>query len=99
MAKKTETNETTTATEAPAKKAQKKTECPITRAQFKKAPGILTGSFNNQNVIIEKKEFSTGSLGWYFNGRITVEVDGVACVCQVGTNITIIGSKELPLTK
>ncbi|HKB39774.1 MAG TPA: hypothetical protein VKD72_25280, partial [Gemmataceae bacterium] len=42
------------------------------------------------------KEFSTGSLGWYLNGKTVVEINGVRVPVQIGLNLTIIGSKELP---
>jgi len=45
---------------------------------------------------VEPKEVSTGSLGWYLNTKITLEVDGVRVAVQVGLNLTIVGSKELP---
>jgi len=40
------------------------------------------------------KEFSTGSFGWYLNGKIVVTVDGKPCSVQVGMNLTVVGSKE-----
>jgi hypothetical protein len=42
------------------------------------------------------KEFSTGSLGWYLNGKVSVEIDGRPVAVQIGMNLTIVGSKELP---
>jgi hypothetical protein len=42
------------------------------------------------------KEFSTGSLGWYLNGKTTIEVGGTPVSVQIGMNLTIVGSKELP---
>jgi hypothetical protein len=47
-------------------------------------------------MIAEVKEFSTGSLGWYLNGKTTVEVGGTPVSVQIGLNLTIVGSKELP---
>ena len=42
------------------------------------------------------KEFSTGSLGWNINDKLQIEVDGKPVTVQVGLNLTIIGSKDLP---
>ena len=42
------------------------------------------------------REFSTGSFGWYVNGKASIVVDGKPIQCQVGMNITVVGSKELP---
>ncbi len=43
-----------------------------------------------------RKAFSTGSFGWYRNGKTTVMVDGKAVSVQIGMNLTIVGSKEAP---
>lgn len=73
-----------------------KTTCPVTRAQF-------TGHAKPVEVIIDGnkfsapvKEFSTGSLGWYLNGKTSITIDGVPVSVQIGVNLTIVGSKELP---
>ena len=47
-------------------------------------------------LVAEVKEFSTGSLGWYLNGKTTIEIDGTPVPVQIGLNLTIVGSKELP---
>ncbi len=73
----------------------KKTSCPITREQFKHAKPV-TVVINDQRIDAEPKEFSTGSLGWYLNAKVTLEVEGVRVPVQVGMNLTIVGSKELP---
>ena len=46
--------------------------------------------------MAEVKEFSTGSLGWYLNGKATLEIDGKPVQVQIGLNLTLVGSKELP---
>lgn len=70
--------------------------CPITREQFRTGAKMLKVEIAGQTVIAPAKEFSTDSLGWYGNGKLFVEVDGVQVECQVGLTITAIGSKELP---
>lgn len=81
---------------AAAKEKAKKT-APVTRAQFRgKAPASLKVNINGQDMLAGRKEFETGSLGWNANGRTIIEVDGVPCECQIGLNVTLIGSKELP---
>lgn len=42
------------------------------------------------------REFSTGSVGWNVNDKQDIVIDGVTYKCQVGLNVTIIGTKELP---
>jgi len=74
----------------------KKTTCPISREDFRTKAKPLTVSIHGQNMEAEVKEFSTGSLGWYLNTKISVEIDGVRVPVQIGLNLTIVGSKELP---
>jgi hypothetical protein len=74
----------------------KKSTCPISRSDFlskAKPVKILIGEVP---LMAEVKEFSTGSLGWYLNAKTTIEVDGTPVAVQIGMNLTIVGSKELP---
>jgi hypothetical protein len=72
-----------------------KTSCPITRAQFRNHAKTVSVTINGVPLQAAVKEFSTGSLGWYLNGKTTIEVDGVPVSVQIGLNLTIVGSKEL----
>jgi hypothetical protein len=74
----------------------KKTTCPITRDDFRTKAKPLAVTINGQSLEAEVKEFSTGSLGWNINGKITVEIEGVRVPVQIGANLIIVGSKELP---
>jgi hypothetical protein len=47
-------------------------------------------------ALAAPKEFSTGSLGWYLNGKVSLKVGDEPVKVQVGLNLTIVGSKELP---
>jgi hypothetical protein len=51
---------------------------------------------NGVPMSAEVKEFSTGSFGWYLNGKVTLDVGGTPVNVQVGVNLTVVGSKELP---
>ncbi len=51
-------------------------------------------TIGNTEIIADKREFSTGSFGWYYNGKTTVTVDGKPLSVQVGLNLTVVGSKE-----
>ena len=85
------------ATPAEAPASARKTVCPVTREQFRaKAPRAVAVSIAGVPHSAGIKEFSTGSLGWYLNGKTVVEIDGVPCSVQIGMNLTIVGSKELP---
>lgn len=73
-----------------------KTSCPITRPQFKAKAKPVPITINGVPMPALVKEFSTGSLGWNLNGKTTIEVDGIPVSVQIGLNLTIVGSKELP---
>ena len=74
----------------------KKTTCPISRADFRTNAKAVTVVVNNVPLVAEVKEFSTGSLGWYLNGKTSIDIGGKAVSVQIGMNLTIVGSKELP---
>jgi hypothetical protein len=74
----------------------KKTTCPITRSDFREKAKAVTVMINNVPLQAEVKEFSTGSLGWYLNGKTVIDVGGTPVSVQIGMNLTIVGSKELP---
>jgi hypothetical protein len=74
----------------------KKTTCPVTREQFRAHAKPVEININGQTMKVPVKFFQTGSLGWYLNGKTTIEIDGVLVSVQIGLNLTIVGSKELP---
>ena len=71
-----------------------KTVCPIERAEFKANATAVDFNIAGTPVIAEPKEFSTGSFGWYFSGKGTIEVNGKKLPVQVGCNLTVGGSKN-----
>ncbi len=73
-----------------------KTTCPITREQFRGHAKAIAVTINGMPMQAEVKEFSTGSLGWYLNGKTMIEIDGKSVSVQIGMNMTIVGSKDLP---
>ncbi len=73
-----------------------KTTCRINRANFRDMANPIAVTIGGHQMEAEVKEFSTGSLGWSLNAKVTVEVNGTLVPVQVGLNLTIIGSKELP---
>lgn len=70
------------------------TVCPITLEQFRQGAKPLNIEIKDRSLVAEVKEFSTGSFGWYLNGKVTVEIDGVRVPVQVGMNLTVVGSKK-----
>ena len=73
-----------------------KSPCSLSQAQFVAKAEPLKVSINGQDMLAEVKAFSTGSFGWYLNGKTTVMVDVKAVSIQIGMNLTIVGSKEAP---
>lgn len=70
--------------------------CPITRTDFREHAKPMQVTINNVPLIAEVKEFSTGSLGWNLNGKTTIEINGTPVSVQIGLNMTLVGSKDLP---
>jgi hypothetical protein len=73
-----------------------KSACPVTRAEFHRDAQPVEVIVNGIPMTAEVKEFSTGSLGWYLNGKANVKVGDKSVSVQIGMNLTIVGSKELP---
>jgi hypothetical protein len=87
------------------KRGANATKCPLSRAAvMEKAPKVLNIRLEHEGdggkAIAPQaavlREFSSGSLGWYAGEKITLMIDGMPVKCQVGVNITIVGSKDLP---
>lgn len=74
----------------------RKTVCPVSRQQFQAGAKPLAVSIEGQLLQVPTKEFSTGSLGWYLNGKAVIQIDGKSVQVQLGLTVTVIGSKELP---
>jgi hypothetical protein len=74
----------------------KKTVCPISRAEFRSGAKPTSVTIAGVPLVADVKEFSTGSLGWHLNGKMTIEINGQPVAVQIGMNLTIVGSKELP---
>lgn len=73
-----------------------KTTCPVSRQEFADNAKPVEVKFNGSTITAEVKEFSTGSVGWFFNGKTTIKVGDKTVTVQIGLNATIVGSKELP---
>jgi hypothetical protein len=73
-----------------------KTTCPISRAEFRAHAQQVDVKIQGSDLVAAVKEFSTGSLGWYLNGKTTLHVGNESVPVQIGLNLTIVGSKELP---
>jgi hypothetical protein len=71
-----------------------KSPCPVSLSQFLEKAEPLKVVINGQEMLAEVKSFSTGSFGWYINGKTIVSVDGKPVSVQIGMNLTVVGSKE-----
>jgi hypothetical protein len=71
-----------------------KSPCPVSKTQFLDKAEPVKIMIGTQEIIADKREFSTGSFGWYYNGKTTITVDGKPLSIQVGLNLTVVGSKE-----
>jgi len=73
-----------------------KSTCPLSQSHFLAKAEPLKVTIQGQEMLAEVKAFSTGSFGWYLNGKTLVMVDGKPVSVQIGMNLTIVGSKEAP---
>jgi hypothetical protein len=73
-----------------------KANCPVTRDQFREQAQPVEVVIGGVPLIADVKEFSTGSLGWYLNGKTSIKIGDKTVSVQIGMNLTIVGSKELP---
>jgi hypothetical protein len=71
-------------------------KCSISRSKFRQAAQPVRVEINGNAMMAEVKEFSTGSFGWYLNGKTTIDVGGTPVSVQIGMNLTAVGSKEAP---
>lgn len=71
-----------------------KTACPITASQFSSNAGALTLDIGGQKALASPREFSTGSFGWFANGKTTVLVNGQPLTVQMNVTLTVVGSKD-----
>jgi hypothetical protein len=76
--------------------AKNKTSCPVTRSEFTTHAKTMHIKVGEKEFVATPREFSTGSLGWNVNDKMVVDINGKAVTLQVGMNLTVVGSKELP---
>ena len=74
----------------------KGTKCRVSRQQFAANAKSIVVIIDGQTFEVDPMEFKTGSLGWNLNAKSTTDVGGEKCNVQIGLNVTLIGSKELP---
>jgi len=73
------------------KEGGKKPKPQLTEKQLDDAATAVEVVVDGQKLIGEKKEFSSGSVGWNVNGKVVIS----GLKCQVSANIIIVGSKNV----
>lgn len=74
----------------------RKTACPITREQFASGAPTVQVTIGGHTFTLDPREFGTGSLGWNLSEKIRVKVGDTEVAVQVGLNMIVVGSKDLP---
>lgn len=70
-------------------KVEKQKQLP-TKKQLDDAVAAIAVAVDGQAISGEKKEFSSGSVGWNANGKVVIS----GLTCQVSCNVVIVGSKD-----
>ena len=73
-----------------------KTPCPVGRKEFVEHASAVTFEIAGTPVSADPREFSTGSFGWYYTGKVNITVNDKIIPVQVGCNLTVVGSKDVP---
>lgn len=71
-----------------------KKSCPIKKKDFLSGAQAMQVEVAGQTFQMEPRSFSSGSVGYYATGKVSVVVDGKVIPLQLGLNLTVIGSKE-----
>jgi hypothetical protein len=67
------------------------------KSQFVTQAKPISVNVNGQTILAAPKQFSTGSVGFFANGKIPVTLlDGTPAVLQVSASLTVCGSKDWP---
>jgi len=65
------------------------------KSEFLASAQPLAVKVGDSSLSAEPKQFSTGSVGYYLNGRISVTLpNGAVVKLQVSGSFTAVGSKE-----
>jgi hypothetical protein len=78
-----------------ARTATKAVKAPdISRADFQAHATPLRGDIAGSGLVFEPRQFSTGSYGWSYNGKLLVELGGRMVTVQANINLVVAHSKE-----
>ncbi len=74
-----------------------KRTCSVTASQFLKGAKDTTTTLFGTPMRVSVKDFSTGTFGWYGNGKGSVQLeDGSIVEVQLAVSAYVIGSKDAP---
>merc|ERR1711879_290230 len=65
----------------------------MSRKDFMKAAKAQTIEIGGKTVKLLPKEYSTGSVGFYSNQKVSISVNGVDLQLQANLSLTVVGSK------
>ena len=66
----------------------------VTKNEFMAGAQPFEIQVGDQKLLVEPKKFSTGSVGYFANGKLTMNVGGQLVKMQANVTLTAIGSKE-----
>ena len=67
--------------------------CAISKSDFLASAKPLEITINGVPMLAEVKEFSTGSFGFFLNGKMSVKIGEKSVPVQIGANFTVVNSK------
>jgi len=68
--------------------------CVISKSDFFASAKPLEITINGIPMLADVKEFSTGSFGFFINGKVSIKVGEKSVPVQIGANFTVVNSKE-----
>ncbi|KAH8584712.1 apicomplexan specific [Cryptosporidium sp. chipmunk genotype I] len=77
-------------------KAPKRKQISMSIEEFLEKSQVLSLNINgsSEKLAISPRQFSTGSVGWYYGGKVPLPVgEDSEVMCQVSINCTVVGSK------
>lgn len=85
------------------KRVKSRVKCPITRKQFHDNAIPILIPIGDAKIVASPKEFKgprtgqvdgSGSLGWFVNEKVVMNIAGVPTTVQAQLILTVIGSKQ-----
>lgn len=67
--------------------------CLVTRDEFHRDAATLTLAIGGSGLVAEPKEFSTGSVGWWLNGKASIAVGERMVAVQISGQMVAVGTK------